>query len=226
MEKKLFNIVSFILVFLNSPVYAEVEINEPVDLYQVKLLMFSHNSSNQIDFNPNFVSDNYIEKDFIDVSKRNCIISDEKICIKYDFDYKVETFNDFKVALESSKDIEIISHLEWIQNLKSDNKIKIKNGYDYSDDLINGDIEVNNIEILGNGRITKYEGSLLITKNKFFNVIVTMFERKIMEQPGLFSTDLLVSKKYNITQKIQLNKLTYIDREYYGIIIKITKIAD
>ena len=226
MEKKLFNIVSFILVFLNSPVYAEVEINEPVDLYQVKLLMFSHNSSNQIDFNPNFVSDNYIEKDFIDVSKRNCIISDEKICIKYDFDYKIETFNDFKIALESSKDIEIISHLEWIQNLKSDNKIKIKNGYDYSDDLINGDIEVNNIEILGNGRITKYEGSLLITKNKFFNVIVTMFERKIMEQPGFFSTDLLVSKKYNIIQKIQLNKLTYIDREYYGIIIKITKIAD
>jgi hypothetical protein len=53
-----------------------------------------------------------------------------------------------------------------------------------------------------------------------------MFERKIMEQPGFFSTDLLVSKKYNIAQKIQLNKLTYIDREYYGIIIKIVKIID
>ena len=226
MQKKLFNIVSFILVFLNFPVYAEVIINESVDLYQVKLIMISHNSSNKIDFNPNFISDNYIEKDFIEVSKNNCIINDEKTCIKYDFDYKVETFNDFKIALESSKDIEIISHLEWVQNLKSDYKIKIKNGYDYSDDLINGDIEVNNIAILSNGRITKYEGSLSITKNKFFNVIVTMFERKIMEQPGLFSTDLLVSKKYNIAQKIQLNKLTYIDREYYGIIIKIVKIVD
>ena len=226
MQKKLFNIVSLILVFLNSPVYSEVIINESVDLYQVKLIMVSHNLSNKIDFNPNFISDNYIEKDFIKVSKNNCIINDEKTCIKYDFDYKVETFNDFKVALESSKDIEIISHLEWIQNLKSNYKVKIKDGYDYSDDLMNGDIEVNNIEILGNGRITKYEGLLSITKNKFFNIVITMFERKIMEQPGIFSNDLLVSKKYNITQKIQLNKLTYIDREYYGIIIKITKIVD
>ena len=226
MKKKLFNILLLILIPLSSPLYAEDITNEDVDLYQVKLIMVSHNSSNYADFNSNFINDHYIEDNFININKNNCIINDEKICIKYDFDYKIETFNDFKIALESSKDIEIISHLEWIQNLKSDNKIKIKNGYDYSDDLINGDIEVNNIEILGSGRITKYEGSLSITKNKFFNVIVTMFERKIMEQPGFFSTDLLVSKKYNIAQKIQLNKLTYIDREYYGIIIKIVKIVD
>mgnify|MGYP006127257553 FL=1 len=226
MKKKLFNILLLILIPLGSPLYAEDITNEDLDLYQVKLIMVSHNSSNYADFNSNFINDHYIEDNFININKNNCIINDEKICIKYDFDYKVETFNDFKIALESSKDIEIISHLEWVQNLKSDYKIKIKNGYDYSDDLINGDIEVNNIEILGNGRITKYEGSLSITKNKFFNVIVTMLERKIMEQPGLFSTDLLVSKKYNIAQKIQLNKLTYIDREYYGIIIKIVKIVD
>ena len=226
MKKKLFNILLLILIPLSSPLYAEDIKNEDIDLYQVKLIMVSHNSSNYTDFNSNFINDHYIEDNFININKNNCIINDEKICIKYDFDYKVETFNDFKIALESSKDIEIISHLEWVQNLKSDYKIKIKNGYDYSDDLINGDIEVNNIEILGSGRITKYEGSLSITKNKFFNVIVTMLERKIMEQPGFFSTDLLVSKKYNIAQKIQLNKLTYIDREYYGIIIKIVKIVD
>ena len=226
MKKKLFNILLLILIPLGSPLYAEDITNEDLDLYQVKLIMVSHNSSNYADFNSNFINDHYIEDNFININKNNCIINDEKICIKYDFDYKVETFNDFKIALESSKDIEIISHLEWVQNLKSDNKIKIKNGYDYSDDLINGDIEVNNIAILSNGRITKYEGSLSITKNKFFNVIVTMLERKIMEQPGFFSTDLLVSKKYNIAQKIQLNKLTYIDREYYGIIIKIVKIVD
>ena len=226
MQKKLFNIVSLTLVFLNFPVYAEVIINESVDLYQVKLIMISHNSSNKIDFNPNFISDNYIEKDFIEVSKNNCIINDEKTCIKYDFDYKVETFNDFKSALESDKDIEVISHLEWIQSLNSNYKIKIKDGYDYSNDLINGDIEVNNIEILGSGRITKYEGSLLITKNKFYNVSIDMFERKIMVQPRFFSTDFLVSKKYHIAQKIQLNKMTYIDREYYGIIIKIIRITD
>ena len=226
MKKKLFNILLLILIPLGSPLYAEDITNEDLDLYQIKLIMVSHNSSNYADFNSNFINDHYIEDNFININKNNCIINDEKICIKYDFDYKIETFNDFKIALESSKDIEIISHLEWIQNLKSDNKIKIKNGYDYSDDLINGDIEVNNIAILSNGRITKYEGSLSITKNKFFNVIVTMLERKIMEQPGFFSTDLLVSKKYNIAQKIQLNKLTYIDREYYGIIIKIVKIVD
>ena len=226
MIKKFLNFTSLILVFLNYSAYAEVSIDESVDLYQVKLIMVSHNSSNNIDFDPNFISDNYIEKDFIEVSKNNCIISDEKTCIKYDFDYKVETFNDFKSALESDKDIEVISHLEWIQNLDSNYKIKIKDGYDYSNDLINGDIEVNNIEILGSGRITKYEGSLLITKNKFYNVNINILERKIMAQPGFFSTDLLVSKKYNITQKIQLNKVTYIDREYYGIIIKIIKIID
>jgi len=266
MIKKFLNFTSLILVFLNYSAYAEVAIDESVDLYQVKLIMVAHNSSNNIDFHPNFISDNYIEKDFIEVSKNNCIISDEKTCIKYDFDYKVETFNDFKSALESDKDIEIsknnciisdektcikydfdykvetfndfksalesdkdieiISHLEWIQNLSSNYKIKIKDGYDYSNDLINGDIEVNDIEILGSGRITKYEGSLLITKNKFFNVSIDMFERKIMAQPGFFSTDFLVSKKYNISQKIQLKKVTYIDREYYGIIIKIIRITD
>ena len=226
MKKKIFNILFLILITLNSPLYAEDTKSEDIDLYQVKLIMVSHNSSNYTDFNSNFINDNYTEDSFINVNKNNCIINDQKICIKYDFDYKVETFNDFKVALESSKDIEIISHLEWIQNMKSNYKVKIKDGYDYSDDLMNGDIEVNNIEILGNGRITKYEGLLSITKNKFFNVVTTMFERKIMEQPGLFSTDLLVSKKYNIAQKIQLNKLTYIDREYYGIIIKIVKIVD
>ena len=226
MIKKFLNFTSLILVFLNYSAYAEVPIDESVDLYQVKLIIVSHNSSNNIDFNPNFISDNYIEKDFIEVSKNNCIINNEKTCIKYDFDYKVETFNDFKSALESDKDIEIISHLEWIQNLNSNYKIKIKDGYDYSNDLINGDIEVNDIEILGSGRITKYEGSLLITKNKFFNVNIDMFERKIMAQPGFFSTDFLVSKKYNIAQKIQLKKVTYIDREYFGIIIKIIRITD
>lgn len=226
MKKKFFNILPLILISLNSPLYAEDAISENIDLYQIKLIMVSHNSSNHIAFNQNFINDSYIEDDLISINKNNCIIDDQKICIKYDFDYKVETFNDFKIALEATKDIEIISHLEWVQDLKSDYKIKIKDGYDYSNDLINGDIEVNNIEILGNGRITKYDGSLLITKNKFFNVIIAMFERKIMEQPGFFSKDLLISKKYNITQRIKLNKLTYIDREYYGIIIKIIKIID
>jgi len=226
MVKKNFNIVSLILVLLNSSVYAEVQKDELEDLYQIKLIMVSHNSLNQIKFNSNFVSDKYIEKDSIDISKNNCIISDEKTCIKYDFDYKVETFNGFKKALASDKDLEVISHLEWIQNLDSNYIIKIKDGYDYSNNLINGDIEVNNIEILGNGRITKYEGSLLITKNKFFNVNFSIFERMIMPQPGFFSTDFLVSKKYNIGQKIQLNKVTYIDREYFGIIIKIIRITD
>ena len=226
MKKKFFNILPLILISLNSPLYAEDAISENIDLYQIKLIMVSHNSSNHIAFNQNFINDSYIEDDLISINKNNCIIDDQKICIKYDFDYKVETFNDFKIALEATKDIEIISHLEWVQNLTSDYKIKIKDGYDYSNDLINGDIEVNNIEILGNGRITKYDGSLLITKNKFFNVIIAMFERKIMEQPGFFSKDLLISKKYNITQRIKLNKLTYIDREYYGIIIKIIKIID
>ena len=53
---------------------------------------------------------------------------------------------------------------------------------------------------------------------------INLFERMIMESPGFFSTDILTSKKYIISQNIMLNKATYIDRDNFGFIIKINKI--
>ena len=46
----------------------------------------------------------------------------------------------------------------------------------------------------------------------------------IMKSPGFFSTDILTSKKYIISQNIMLNRTTYIDRDNFGFIIKINKI--
>ena len=47
-----------------------------------------------------------------------------------------------------------------------------------------------------------------------------------MKSLGFFEKDILVSKKYKISQKIKLNKTTYIDRDNFGLIIKIEKIKD
>ena len=77
---------------------------------------------------------------------------------------------------------------------------------------------------LSTGKILKYEGSFLITKKKFFLVDINLFEKMIMKTPGFFSTDVLTSRKYIINQNIMLNRITYIDRDNFGIIIKISKI--
>ena len=45
-----------------------------------------------------------------------------------------------------------------------------------------------------------------------------------MKQPGFFSEEFLTSKKYNISQKIKLNKVYYIDRDNFGILISLSKI--
>ena len=47
-----------------------------------------------------------------------------------------------------------------------------------------------------------------------------------MKQDGFFSSDALVSKEHNIIQNIKLNKTTYIDRDNFGVIIKVKKIKN
>ena len=104
--------------------------------------------------------------------------------------------------------------------------MKIKGGHDFSDEVFNDDIILDDIDILSNGKITKYEGSFLLTKEKFFQINISLFEKMIMEKKGFFSTDVLTSKKYIINQNIMLNKTTYIDRNNFGIIIKVNKIKE
>ena len=71
-----------------------------------------------------------------------------------------------------------MSHLEWIQNINSKNIVKIKNGYDYSQEIINEEILINDIDILSSGKITKYEGYISVIKKKFYEINITLYERK------------------------------------------------
>ena len=146
--------------------------------------------------------------------------------MKYEKDYKLETFKEYIKAIEADNNIKIITHLEWIQNFNDILNVKIKSGYDYSEEIINEDIDLIDIDIIGLGKITKYEGYINITKNKFFKINLNLLERMKMKSPGFFEKDILVSKKYKISQKIKLNKTTYIDRDNFGLIIKIEKIKD
>ena len=90
--------------------------------------------------------------------------------MKYEKDYKLETFKEYIKAIEADNNIKIITHLEWIQNFNDILNVKIKNGYDYSEEIINEDIDLIDIDIIGLGKITKYEGYINITKNKFFKI--------------------------------------------------------
>ena len=42
---------------------------------------------------------------------------------KYEDDYKLETFNDYKDKLIKNDEVKLLSHLEWIQNINSKNII-------------------------------------------------------------------------------------------------------
>ena len=52
-----------------------------------------------------------------------------------------------------------------------------------------------------------------------------MFERMKMKPPGFFSSEVLTSKNYIIKQKIKIGKMYYIDRDNFGIIVRVSKIA-
>ena len=86
--------------------------------------------------------------------------------IKYEYDYKLENFNDYVDLLKKDKNTIILNHLEWIQPLVDKKFIKMKNGYDYTQEIISNDILLNDIDILSSGKITEYEGYISISKKK------------------------------------------------------------
>ena len=225
MKKKF--IKSFlILLILISESFANDVNNENSDLYQVKIILIEHNFSNNLAYNKSHVNEKFFDNDSIKINSNNCLINLDQSCVKYEKDYKLETFKEYIKAIEADNNIKIITHLEWIQNFNDILNVKIKNGYDYSEEIINEDIDLIDIDIIGLGKITKYEGYINITKNKFFKINLNLLERMKMKSPGFFEKDILVSKKYKISQKIKLNKTTYIDRDNFGLIIKIEKIKD
>jgi len=221
--KYILSLIIFLNLITNS--FAE-PIKKNEELYQIKLLLISHKDSNYIEYDENFVSDKYYENKPIIIKENNCVITSENQCIKYDLDYKLNTFNEYKKILEQSKDYTVLSHLEWVQNTNSKNNIKIKTGHDYSDEIFNENVLIDNIDILGSGSISKYEGTISIFKKKFFNAELILYERIKMKSNDFFSKDILVLRKFNIIQKIKLNKITYIDRDNFGLIVSVQEIKD
>tara|TARA_A100001011_G_scaffold162619_1_gene171080 strand:- start:1018 stop:1698 length:681 start_codon:yes stop_codon:yes gene_type:complete len=217
------NILLFFLLFSTS-IYAEEIIDENQILYQIKIIIVSHNDSNLIEYNQNFISDKYKENDSISIKNNNCVINNENICVKYDNDYKLETFNEYKTILSKDNKIKLITHLEWVQNMNSFYNIKIKDGHDYSNEIFDDDLDLNDIDIIGSGKINQYEGFIKFVKDEFYTVNLILYERMKMKSDSFFSNNILVSKKHDISQRVKLNKTTYIDRDNFGLILKIIKI--
>ena len=206
--------------------HAEQNKKENETLYQIKMILVSHNASNYAKKNGVQMNSKYLEKKHVNLTNNNCLIDHDNKCIKYDNEYKLETFNSYIEILSKEKDISIISHLEWVQKITGENNIKIKGGYDYSNEVFENNLQINDIDILSSGKITKYEGFINITKNKFYTLNLKLFERAKIKSEGFFSTDHLILKEYNISQKIKLNKTTYIDRDNFGLIVKAVKISN
>jgi len=218
-----------LLTTLSSFAIAEeeiAEINKNEDIYQIKFIMISHSISNYTDYDEKNKNEKFDNFNSVKIVKNNCLINDNDICVKYNYDYKLENFNDYKDTLTKNNEIEVLDHIEWIQKINEKKLIKIKNGYDYSQQIINEEILVNDIDILSTGKITKYEGHISVIKKKFYEINIILYERMKMKPPGFFSKEFLTSKKYHIFQKIKLNKINYIDRDNFGILINVSKIQN
>ncbi len=216
-----------LLTILSSVAIANENIigaNNNEDMYQIKFIMISHSLSNYIDYDKKYKGEKFHNLNNIKISKNNCLINDDNICVKYDYDYKLENFNDYKDSLIKNNDIKVLDHIEWIQKINEEKFIKIKNGYDYSQQIINEEILVNDTDILSTGKITKYEGYISVVKKNFYEINIILYERMKMKPPGFFVEEFLTSKKYHIFQKIKLNKINYIDRDNFGILISVSKI--
>jgi len=216
-----------ILFFLYFPILSFANTyNEEENLFQVQLIFISHNSSNYIDFQEELISDFFISKSNVDIKINNCLINEDNNCVKFENDYKLDNFNGYAEILKKDKDITILNHIEWIQNFNNDLFIKIKSGEDYSEDIFDNKLDLQDINIIGSGKITKYEGTINFSKNRFYEIQVNLFERMKMKPPGFFSTDILTSKNYQIKQKIKLGKINYIDRDNFGMIIRVKKVKN
>ena len=103
--------------------------------------------------------------------------------------------------------------------------LDMKGDYNKATEVFENNLQINDIDILSSGKITKYEGFINITKNKFYTLNLKLFERVKVKSERLFSDDQLILKEYNISQKIKINKMTYIDRDNFGLIVKASKIS-
>jgi hypothetical protein len=222
---KLIIIIQLLILNIISVSYAEesIEFQNNSILHQVKVIVISHNPSSYREFEENFTNDKYNNNNSIKINN-NCIITNSTTCEKFDFDYKLDTFNEYKKILQDQNDLIIIDHVEWVQDSSVTANIKIKGGYDYSNEIFEQELEINDFDILSTGSISEYEGTVSVIKKKFFKIHIDVFERKRMKPSGFFATEILTSHNIIINQNIKLNKITYIDRDNLGFIISIKKV--
>ncbi|MBT7543075.1 MAG: hypothetical protein HN613_03350 [Gammaproteobacteria bacterium] len=222
---KLILIIQILILNLLSVSYAEENIENQLNpiLYHVKVIAISHNISSYRDFEENFTDDKYNDKAPIQIIN-NCILKDDITCEKFESDYKLDTFNEYKKILQGQSDLTIIDHLEWVQDSSIKANIKIKGGYDYSNEILDEVLTISDFDILSSGTISEYEGTVSIIKENFFQIHINIHERKRMKPTGFFATETLTSKNIVINQNIKLNKITYIDRDNFGFVVSIIKV--
>ena len=193
--------------------------------YHVKLISISHD--NNIETDKEYSSEPILLKksNTISIPKNNCKISYEIQCEDYDLHYKLETFDIQKNTIQDSSEIRLIDHKEWIQEDNIEPNVIFRGGYDFSNDIFDDKIEVDNLDILTSGKIYEFEGTLTFTKNDVFFIEIDMIQRKKFYDRNN-STNKLQAKKIYINQQIVLNKSYYVDRESIGFILKVSDIKE
>ena len=193
------------------------------DFYHVKVIILSHSQSLYIENELNYEKLKF-DSNVIDINENNCLIDYELECLKYEEKYKLRTFDKEVSKIKNDNRLKLIAHKEWIQQLDSNAAIFFSGGFDYSEMLIEEELDVNNLDILTNGKISEFEGNIKFKKGKFFTINFNLINRKILINKSLFSNPTLHAEKLNYSNRITLNKLYYIDKGIFSFLIKVNKL--
>tara|TARA_Y100000590_G_scaffold424300_1_gene531005 strand:- start:2381 stop:3046 length:666 start_codon:yes stop_codon:yes gene_type:complete len=220
MSKKI--IILLVSFFISSHTYSDESLvfNKS---YHVKLISISHD--NNLDTNEEYSSEPILLKlsNTISISKNNCKINYDIQCEDYDLHYKLKTFDVHKKTIQDSSAIRLIDHKEWVQEDNIKPNVIFRGGYDFSNDIFDDKIVVDNLEILTSGKIFEFEGTATIYKSDVFFVEIDMIQRKKFFDKN-DSINKLQARKIYINQQITLNKSYYIDRESIGFILEVSDI--
>ena len=193
------------------------------DFYHVKVIILSHSQNLYIENELDYEKLKF-DSNVIDIQENNCLIDYELECLKYEEKYKLSTFDKEVSKIKNDDRLKLIAHKEWIQQLDSNAAIFFSGGFDYSEMLIEEDLDVNNLDILTNGKISEYEGNIKFKKGKFFTINFNLINRKILKNKSLFSNPTLHAEKLKYSNRITLNKLYYIDKGIFSFLIKVNKL--
>ena len=188
------------------------------DFYHVKVIILSHSQNLYIENELDYEKLKF-DSNVIDIQENNCLIDYELECLKYEEKYKLSTFDKEVSKIKNDDRLKLIAHKEWIQQLDSNAAIFFSGGFDYSEMLIEEDLDVNNLDILTNGKISEFEGNIKFKKGKFFTINFNLINRKILKNKSLFSNPTLHAEKLNYSNRITLNKLYYIDKGIFSFLI-------